>query len=367
MKSRFTKIAAAAMALTMCMPTAAFAASTTPPAINGETKGSFDTSFDVYSPSLHISVPLKADIEVNPMADSTATGVKQFTVASNSIDIINASVDTEANTAIPVNVKVNATITSAKEDVVTEYNTFNADNTSTKKRINLMLTEAKTAAVLDETGRAALTGDQSKLLDLSTVPVKTAAVYTGATNTTAVTKYGSLLSVDIAAPTSDTANDFTTDASKVKPEVGSFAVTGIANTNADWADTDISVAITYNVKASQPLAITTPAIATAPTFTSGASAADLTITVPDVGEATVFAVGCHNDNFYKDYNWDTSAYTVTYAENTTTNKIDATIKFPKTDKGLAEFLAGDDYKGKEQDFIIGLSDGRMVVSTLTVN
>ncbi len=366
MKSQFTKIAAAALAMSMCVPTAAFATGTTPPAINGETSGSFDTSFDVYSPALHISVPLKADVEVNPMADASNTGVKQFTVASNSIDIINASVDTEADAAIPVNVTVKATIASTAEGVVTEYNTFTADNTSTRKKINLNLTEAATAATLDIANAAADAAD-TKLTDLSKITIDNAAVYAGATNKTAVTKYGSLLSVDIAGPTStETSGSFTTDVTKVTPGVGSFAVTGVANTNADWKADDVKVAITYNVKASQALSITTPAIATAPTFTSGASAADLTIVVPNVGEAEVFAVGCHNDNFYKDYNWDPEAYTVTYAPNaTTTTQTDATITFKKDDAGLA-FLTADEYSGKAQDLVIGLTDGRMVTSTLTV-
>ena len=365
MKSRFTKIAAAAMALTMCMPTATFAASTTP-VINGETSGSFNTSFDVYSPALHISVPLKADIQVNPLAGSGDT-VKQFSVASNSIDIINASVDTEADTAIPVNVTVQAAITNTAEGVVTEYKDFTADEKSTKKKINLMLTEAVTAATLDTTNRKALTGDQSKLLDLASVPVNGAAEYTNATNSTAITKYGSLLSVDIAVPTTEdtTNNSFTTDPAKVKPTVGSFAVTGVANTNADWSKDDIAVAITYKVKASKALNIVA---ATAAAVTRTASdTTDLKITVANVGEATVTALALHNDDAYKDLVWEGAADDVTYAPNTTTpTQTDATITIKKDDATLGA-LAGDDFKGKAQTLVIALSDGRMVVTDITVN
>lgn len=365
MKSRFAKMTAATLAMSMCLSATAFAAGATTPAPNTETKGSFNTSFDVYSPALHVSVPLKADIEVNPMADSTSTGVRQFSVASNSIDIVNASVDTEADAAIPVNVTVNAAITKAGDGVVTEYNTFTPDATSTKKRIHLELTEAATAAVLDEDNKAAGTGDANKLLDLASVPVKTAAVYTGATNKAMITKHGSLLSVDIAAPTKGSETSFIADASKVEPKVGSFAVTGVANTNADWKADDVAVAITYNVKASQALSITTPKIATAPTWTSGTSATDLVITVPGVGEATVAGVGAHNDNSeYKDYLWAEEAYKVEYVANASAT--DAKITLKKDDAGLT-FLAGDDYKTKPQDLMILLSDGRMVVSTLTVN
>ncbi len=368
MKSRFTKIAAAALAMTMCFPTAAFATGAAAPAINGEKEGTLDTSFDIYSPALHISVPLKADIQVNPMADSSGTGVGQFTVASNSIDVINASVDTEADKAIPVNVTVKATISSKKDEIVTEYNTFTADATSTKKKINLNLTEAPTAATLDTSNRAADAAN-AKLLDLSKVPVDTAAVYTGATNSTAITSFGSLLSVDIAAPgTDDTTNNSFVDPTKVKPAVGSFAVTGVANTNADWKKDDVTVAITYNVKASTALSIATPAIATAPAFTSGSAAADVSIVVPNVGESTVTAMALHNANagLYGDFVFEADAYTVAYAENATTNKTDATITIPKDNAVLTTVLTGDDYSGEAQDLVIALSDGRFVVSTLTV-
>lgn len=350
MKSRITKIAAATMAITMCIPTMAFAADTS--TISTEATGKIETSFDVYSPTLTISVPLKADIEVNPIA-ATGDTLKQYTVASSDMDVINASIDNGAG--IPVNVTVNATIASKKDDVITEYNSFTADKTSTKKRIYLNLAQASTAAVVAETDLTDAT-DAAKI-DISKAVVSTAAEYTDAsiTNRVAITQYGSLLSVDIAAPADgNTAADFTA-LDKITPGVGSFAVTGVANFSADWQPEDVKVDIAYNVKASQALGITTPAIATAPVFTSGSSATDLTIVVPNVGEATVFAVGCHNDNFYKDYNWDADAYTVTYAPNvTTTTQTDATITFKKDDAGLA-FLAGDDYKTKAQDFIVGLS------------
>ncbi len=364
MKSQFKKVAATALALSMCAPTAAFA--TASGGINSTTSGSFDTSFDVYSPALHISVPLKADIEVNPMADSANTGVKQFSVASNSIDIINASVDTEADTAIPVNVTVNASITKAGQDVVVEYNSFTADPTSVKKRINLNLTQASTAATLDEGSRAALTGDQNKLLDLSTVPVDTAAVYpaTNPANQATVTKYGSLLSVDIGVPTLDASvTSFTADPSKVKPTVGSFAVTGVANTNADWKAEDVQVAITYNVKASQALSITTPKIATAPTFTAGTGAADVVITIPSVGESKVQAIGLHKDGDYGDFAWGTDDYKVEYVANGSAT--DAKITIPKDDAVLVAYATTAAYNGQAQDLMIALSDGRIVTSTLT--
>lgn len=352
MKIQSKKIVAAALAMSMCVPTAAFAA-----------EGTIETSFDIYSPTLTVQVPIKADVRVNPIA-ATGDTLKQYTVASNDLDFINATIDDGAG--IPVNVTVKATIASSKDDVKTEYNFFTADPDSAKKKIYLTLAQASTAAVVGETDLA--DANDATKVDFSKAAVTTAAEYTDAsiTNKVPITKYGSLLSVNIAAPADgNTAHDFAA-LDKVTPGVGSCAITGVANANADWKADDITVTITYNMKASQGMNIETPKIAAAPTFTSGTSATDLKIVVPDVGDATVFAVGCHNDDegAYGDYNWEAAAYTVEYKDNS--GKTDAEITFKKDDAGLA-FLAGDDYKTKAQDFIVGLSDGRMVVSTLTVN
>lgn len=374
-----SKAIAAALAMAMCVPGSVFASGATPTATPAPaaTSGSFTTSFDVYSPKLTVKVPVNLDVKVNPLADSASTGVKYFSVASNSIDVWNASVDTEADAGIPINVTVKATITEKKDDVLTEYNTFTSDVTATTKRVNLMLSEADTDAVIAlKTGEtAAYEAADNKVLKLSQWETGTEAVYrtgsaTAPVKSVAITKYGSLLSVDIAKPTlAAGATSYIGDATKVTPTVGSFAVTGVANASADWKADDIKVEVTYDIKASAARGIATPAIATPPTFASGGTA-DLTIIIPNVGEAKVFAVGCHNDGegLYGDYIWESSAYKVTYAENSTTSgQIDATITIPKTDAGLSQFLAGNDYKGKKQDFVVGLSDGRMVVSTLTVN
>lgn len=357
MKSKLAKASAAALAVTMCSPVSALAA---------ETSGSFDTSFDIYSPALTIQVPVKADIQVNPFSDSTATDVKKFSVASNSIDIWNASVDADKDIGIPVNATVRATITAQADDVITEYNTFSEDATSSNKRINLNLSTAGTAATIKAKAGETLAFTTDKKLNFAQFETNAAADYSTPADSVAITKYGSLLSVDIGAPTTtDTTAGatFTTNAANVSAKVGSFAVTGVANSNADWKADDVAVAITYDVRASKPRNITTPKIATAPVFTSGTSAADLKITVPSIGEATVTAIAAHNDaGEYKDYIWESDAYSVDY----TTTAGSAVITIPKDDGGLA-YLAGDAYKGKKQDFEIALSDGRMVVTTLTVN
>lgn len=354
MKAKLKKATAAALALAMCMPVSAMAEEQT-----------LETSFDLYSPTLTVSVPLKADIRVNPLADSTKTDVNKFTVASNSLDVINASVDVANDKAIPVNVTVKASISQKADNVISTYNTFSANATSPVKKINLNLSNAGTAATVGlATGKTAgFVSNDNKTLKLEDWEVKTAADYSSG-ESVAITQWGSSLSVDIAGPTTSDSTagaTFSTDATKVTPKVGSFAVTGTANVGADWKADDIAVDITYDVRASAARSITTPVIATAPTFASTGTA-DLTISVPSIGEAKVTAVAVHNDDSeYKDYFWTDDAYTVDY----TTNAGTAAIKIPKADSGLA-YLA-ESYKGEKQDLVIALSDGRMVVSTLTVN
>ncbi len=356
MKAKLKKATAVALALTMCMPVSAMAA---------ETKGTLDTSFDLYSPKLTVSVPLKADIRVNPLADDTKTDVNKFTVASNSIDVINASVDVANDKEIPVNITVKANISKKADDVITEYNTFTANAVSSVKKINLNLSNAQTVAAVDvKSGDAAAFQTDDKTLDLSKWEVKTPAAYGNPTESVAITQWGSSLSLDIAGPTTSnttaTGATFSTAAADVTPKVGSFAVTGVANVGADWKADDIAVDITYDVRASAARNIKTPTLADV-TFASTGSA-DLSITVANIGEAKVTAVAAHNDESeYKDYFWTDEAYTV----DDTTTPGTAVIKIPKADSGLA-YLA-ESCKGEQQDLAIALSDGRMVVSTLTVN
>lgn len=331
MRFNMKKIAALAMAATMCLPMSAFAAQT-----STATSGTWEAGFGVYSPTLSITVPVRADIQVNPLVDTTDTNTAKtkYTVSSNSIDVVNSTMD--GTEAIPVNVTAQATITSVAEGVKVEYNTFTLDKTSKEKRIFLQLAEATTAA--DPATGAGAAYDRDNL-----------------PNTAAVTAYGSLLSVDIDPPTNATT-----------PAAGSFAVVGEANTNADWADSDVAVSITYNVKASNALEVKTPTVAEL-AFTAGTGAQDVKIVVPDVGEATVAAMALHNtgEDLYGDFIWEDGTYTVAYAPNASTaTQTDATITIAKDSETL-DFLTTEGYNKKSQDLVIALSDGRMVVTKLT--
>lgn len=81
----FKRFAAVAMAATLCVP--AFSTQV----LADEIK----TDFGVYAPVLTINVPANASIKVNSIAASGSTDVDSFTVASGSIDILNATTDLE--------------------------------------------------------------------------------------------------------------------------------------------------------------------------------------------------------------------------------------------------------------------------------
>ena len=391
---RFKKITAATLATVMAVvgSTQLFADDT-----------SLTTTFGVYSPTLHISVPVNAAVQVNPLYDNTANTVKGFTVASEELKIFNASVDLEKDEAIPCVATVKATITpKASADVQTKYNAFTPSETSTKKVINLNLASTTaTAAINDEVAgiTAAYEGseDDEKLVKFtSTVSAKDYSTYKTAadgnfktaTNKAAITAWGSKISFAVPkATTTDTTagKTFSSDATKITPGAASFAVIGNANSGAEWASDDVAVAISYNIKAAAATAVLNQtAISTAPTWTNSSSATDLTIVIPDVGESKVTAIAAHNDdtdiadvygNYFFEAKSDTVAngYTVTYAPNaTTTTQTDATIKIPKDYVSLSFLAGGSDpdnspYQGKAQDFVIALSDGRFVVTTLTCN
>lgn len=360
----FKKIAVATLALTMCFPGTVFAASTPAPT---PVAGEFTTTFDVYSPVLNVKFPTTLDLRVNPLADSTDS-VAKYTFASDSIDIVNGSVDYAGAAGIPINVRVYATIETLAADVVAEYNDFTASSTSPEKKIYMTMAEATTSRTIAVANSATpeYTGatDAEKKLNLTKYALgATPAAYNNATNKVTVTQWGSMLSVDIAKPVLATgSNKSYQTAGDVTPTVGSFAVIGTANTGAKWAPTDVKVKISYDVRACKALTVTTPTV-TPVTWASGSSANDLTIAVSGCGEETVLGMGLHNgakDTYGSYLMAPDKDFTVTYSSGT------ATIKVSKTSPVLA-FLAGDAaYKGKAQDLAIALSDGRVVVTKLTV-
>lgn len=360
------KTAAMALALAMCFPGVVSASSA--PAFNNKETATFTSSFGVYSPTLTISVPLKLDVRVNPVAPGTGTGVDTlFSIASNSVDIINASVNETLKEDIPVNVTVTATIKAKAAGVVTSYRSFTKSTESAVKKVFLQLQEAGTAAQLTGTSPDFVNGTTH--LDLNDWSVTTAAQYTtDDTNKVPITKYGALLSMDMGGvkiKSGSTETDVTADAGEVEPSVKSFAVTGVANTSAEWKSTDLTLEIKYVVKASEARGITPP---TVPAVVRQASATtDQTVVVTGVGSATVTGLAIHNDADSKigDVPFGAAEFKSVTDSTGGSGAGTATITISK-DAAIFKNLSTDAYKGVEEELVIGLSDGRVVVTTLKV-
>lgn len=206
----FKRFAAVAMAATLCVP--AFSTQV----LADEIK----TDFGVYAPVLTINVPANASIKVNSIAASGSTDVDSFTVASGSIDILNATTDLEKNVGVPLNMTVQARITAKGADVITEYNSFTVDPISPKKQIHLELTQSKAVTAALATGKTpTLDADKKLVLDPENYTI-TGKDYTAPITKMVVTEYGSKISVDVGAPTT-TATDTTgaTDKFAKDPEL----------------------------------------------------------------------------------------------------------------------------------------------------
>jgi len=352
----FKRFAAVAMAATLCVP--AFSTQV----LADEIK----TDFGVYAPVLTISVPANASIKVNSIAASGSTDVDSFTVASGSIDILNATTDLEKNVGVPLNVTVQARITAKGSDVITEYNSFTVDPISPKKQIHLELTQSKAVTAALATGKTpTLDADKKLVLDPENYTI-TGKDYTAPITKMVVTEYGSKISVDVGEPkttatdTAGAADKFAKNPELIVPGASSFAVVGTANTGANWKADDLAVELIYNAKASNPLSITdTPAVASAPTY-SAASPANVEVAVADVGTATVAGIALHAPELStSDFIFE--GYTVAYA--TASGKTTATITIDKDDPILT---ATRDLGTETYDIVVALTDGRIAVTTLAV-
>lgn len=348
------RMAAAALALTMCFPSVASAST-----INSAASGTFNSSFDLYAPTLTISVPLKLDILVNPVpnTDSSNKSVSKFSIASNSINIINASVDTNTAKGIPVNVMVSGLIKAKAADVITVYKDFTPTATDTTKKVFLQLSQANTAAAATagSSGKVFLDNNTNKRLNLAEWTTS-GGEYDSITNQAVITKNGALLSMDIGAPTG---SNLTTAAANVIPTVGSFAVTGSANASADWKASDVTVEVKYVVKASATRSFTTPAL-TAVTGT-GATTDVTLVNAISFGEATVNRLVVHYDALGEDKDIPAADCDLAVAAD---GKV--TLKL-KANSATLTALSKEPYKGKTLDLAIVLSDGRVVVTTLTIS
>lgn len=361
---KFKKFAAVALAMTLFVPALSSQVSAEEVEIT--------TDFAVNSPVLTLNVPTSTSLTVNPFYDGSATAADGFSISTEDIYILNASTDVEKDMGIPVNVTVKAQITSKGAGVLTQYNDFTEDFSSTDKKVNLNLVESKTgvAAALISGKTAALDSTSKKLnigdFEGSGADYKDSAV----ANKMTVTEYGAKISIDVAAPTSSvtpsgSTKAFSSDASKITPGASAFALVGKANPGADWSESDLAVKLVYDAKASNAVNVAVPTIATAPEFKL-ASPADVSIAVSDVKTATVTGVALHAPELSAD-DFAFEDYTVTYTEATVSGKTTTTaaIKIPKTN-GILTAAAGLNKETTPYDLIVVLSDGRVVTTTLSV-
>jgi hypothetical protein len=274
-------------------------------------------------------------------------------VASKDIMISNSSKDTDPSDStkfvgLPVSVIAKATISKTGDDVVTHYypSAFTASESSTAKEVNLNLTK----------GTVTLGTDKTKL-DGAT------AVYPESGKSTPITAWGSQIQFKIDAP------KMKTDGSDVDEiSAGAFAVTGKANTNADWTKDDINVSITYNIKASKYDGA--PAGTVAPVQVAKGADAVFKLLKADLADSKVISVGLHNNSAdgYGDYIIPLEDWSVEICETagTPTGAAvgDAIITVKKENVGLGNLA--DNYAGKAQDFVIVTEDGRFITTTLTV-
>lgn len=162
---------------------------------------------------------------------------------------------------------------------------------------------------------------------------------------------------DVAAPTSVSAGDNVTvpDANVGK---AAMAILGEATINAAWQTDDLNVGLVYNIKASNSTVTDTQPIL------AGVTGNTITIPAATLNEATVEAVAIQDpkkDTYgFFPLEFDETTYT-------TNASGDATLTI---DSGVIDYLKTDDsLKGASnpQDLIIALSDGRVIVTTLTVS
>lgn len=345
MKTKMTKLSALALAFTMGFSTVAFAAT-------ASNSGTISSKFSLYSPTLTVTVPASADVQVNPLMTTTTSNgtVDEFEVASKALIFTNKTIDTDPTDStkkkpIPLTVTVTAKAVPG-EGVVTHYNNgvgyFESNATSTKKEIFLQMSTG--TAKVDDT-------DSSSKLDDKKVTAKGF----GTTKATPVTSYGSKLQFNVAGPTLDTSTSTTVE----QLGAGACAITGDANYNADWAEKDLTVTVTYSIKASTYTGAPEGNV-TAVSASKGADAT-FTLTKGNLEGAELSDIAFHNNgkDGYGDIILDKADYT---AETKANGDIEVTFAGDGT---IAGILGGDSFIDKPQDVVFALSDGRMFVSSLT--
>lgn len=345
MKSRrVTKLLACVLAASMCaVPVYATTDTTVIAEDNGE--GQVDLTFGKEDVTVRVSVPTSAALKVNPFYNTSATGtVSGSQVASRDLRILNKTFThdqstTSGNTGVSINVTAQAQITGKAEGVKAYYgqgtvaDTFSAD--SEEKNIQMQL---KSGSLSDPSGNATYTSGQSAY----------------------VTELGSRIKFSVSGPSSvSDGNDADAiDVSDNQAGLGAMAILGNATVNAAWVTEDLSVGLIYNIKASNTPA-SEPA---APSISLTTSSKVIMITQAQLAGSNVERVSLQDPvkNAY-------GLFDVEFGEDQIETDASGSLKLT-VDDGIFSFLSGEtELKGKPQDLLVKMEDGRVFVGTLTAN
>lgn len=347
---RVTKLLACVLTMSMCTtPVFAFSADDAVTEV-GAGESNITTDFGTAGATVKVTVPTKTSLKVNPFYNRTASGtVSGSQVATRDIKIVNKSYTADVGTVsgqrgVPVIVTAKATITPKADSKVNpiydksaattaDSDVFSAD--SDEKNIFLQL----------------LSGNLTSVSSSATYP-------SSGTAKAIVTEKGSRIKFAVAAPTSVSNNGQVSDTAAGK---GAMAILGEATVNADWATDDLSVGITYNIKASDTSVNDTPMPSVTVTQSSNKA---VYVTVPQsaYGKAEVESL-CFKDpenNAYGlyDVNFEGAGVTAEVKANK-----DIEIVLDKDQEIVAGMMA--DFDNKAQEVLVKLSDGRVCVATVT--
>lgn len=340
MKSkRVTKLLACVLAASMCA-VPVFAAEPTTIINTDNADGSFAVDFAKKGINVQVSVPTNAHLRVNPL--TTLTGmqgtVSNSQIATDDLRIINktwapVAGTTSDNEGIPVIVTAYATATKAEGVKLfytnTETDTFSADSDDKNAMMKLV-----SGNLPNPSGNATYS----------------------TTGGSYVTELGSRIKFSVPGAGSVSSGTSNITISDNGAGLGAMAITGQATVNAPWQNDDIAVEFVYNIRASKaPVNDAQP--------TAAYATNKITIVAANLNKATVTGVAIQ-DPVANSYGF----FPVELEENAITTKADGSIEIA-VPTGLTDFLKSDDSgcKGKDQDLFIQLSDGRVIVSEMSVN
>lgn len=337
---RATRFLACVLSAAMCtMPV--YASSATPVTGDGSVQGSLNTDFDLLKEKVEVTVPTKAEIRVNPLFDTGADTVDQYQIASKDLVVQNKSMDAKKENGIPVLVTAYGTVTAKGSDVQLYYDAtkFTPSSTSTTKEVEIQLAS--------ENGSGTLSTDSTSSNGEYNLNTTANDSITNVNITTA----GSRLQIPIAAPA--VTNKVPT------PTAGAFAVIGKANENAAWQKEDLTVTLYYNIQATKQSSVAAPTI-TIPTVVSG-QAVSIDFADTDMGGAVPTKFVIHEE---KDRLPETTMDTSTLGWTRDANDTKWTITIPANDEALKWYC--QEQSSKSFDFLIALSDGRVVKTKITM-